>query len=97
MQRARPLCASLAITTGACANPHLISSSAEHHLSIAATFHQHRLPRFRADKHRRRWHPRRHLFRHGRPLGKLLIGLKDWMNAHNAAKLIGDRISSLAR
>ena len=36
-QRARPLCASLAITTGACANPHRIRSSTGHQPSIATS------------------------------------------------------------
>src|SRR5689334_2605548 len=37
-QRASPLCASLAITTGACANPHWTSSSTEHQPSTTASF-----------------------------------------------------------
>jgi hypothetical protein len=37
MQRARPSCASLAITTGACPNPVRTSSSTEHQPSTTAT------------------------------------------------------------
>ena len=37
MQRVKPLCASLAITTGACANPHRTSSSTEHQPSTTVS------------------------------------------------------------
>src|SRR6516165_884167 len=38
MQRAKPLCASLAITTGDCANPRRVNSSTDHQPSTTATY-----------------------------------------------------------